>query len=390
MHEYIPPQQNININISYNVDSQKMSKNFFGKKTSKNTKMFGEKDGLDLNVKVPRKVVEINSKLEENRQLIQQKQLKNKKKNNKPANYESINDKRIKTEGNVANDPFALTIKKETKSRSIQKSCSHHYRSVNHQSTLITSKPTSKKNNSNHQKSKTKNKKTHNQSCMIFQKKSPPLPDVEHVVSTVGPNTTLQESKVQKKRVNSATLIKKDRMVDRLLNMSIINSEMGGSMLLGSENRESKVPESTKNLKLLLSSIDVRLIKQMETDTKQKASILQDVVGDGIELITYLNKIKRIPMERLNNFALKIQRFWRSKVRKSVVQYYSGLFKHASEGVKPEISLISEINGSPLEHFSHDENDTYSNIELVEKLADEESEKDGTEKEWLFDEDEEK
>lgn len=64
MHEYIPPQQNININISYNVDSQKMSKNFFGKKTSKNTKMFGDKDYLDLNVKVPKKVVEINSKLE--------------------------------------------------------------------------------------------------------------------------------------------------------------------------------------------------------------------------------------------------------------------------------------------------------------------------------------
>ena len=57
MHEYIPPQQNININISYNVENQKMSKSFFGKKTSKNGKIFGEKEYLDLNVKVPKKVV---------------------------------------------------------------------------------------------------------------------------------------------------------------------------------------------------------------------------------------------------------------------------------------------------------------------------------------------
>ena len=53
-------------------------------------------------------------------------------------------------------------------------------------------------------------------------------------MSTAIPNTTLQESKIQKKRVNSATLIKKDKMVNKLLNMSIINSEMGGSMLIAS------------------------------------------------------------------------------------------------------------------------------------------------------------
>ena len=63
----------------------------------------------------------------------------------------------------------------------------------------------------------------------------------------------------------------------------------------------------------------------METDHKQNPpSVLKDMVGDGIELIAYLNKIKRISMEKLNNSAIKIQRFWRSKVRKSIVE----AFKH--------------------------------------------------------------
>ena len=75
----------------------------------------------------------------------------------------------------------------------------------------------------------------------------------------------------------------------------------------------------------------------METDHKQNPpSILKDIVGDGIELITYLNKIKRVSMEKLNTSAIKIQRYWRIKVRKSVVSYYSGLFKHAASGIKAE------------------------------------------------------
>ncbi len=39
-------------------------------------------------------------------------------------------------------------------------------------------------------------------------------------------------------------------------------------------------------------------------------------------------------MEKLNKNAMKIQRYWRSKVRKSVVDYYSGVFKRAASGVK--------------------------------------------------------
>lgn len=55
MYEYIPSQQNININISYNVDGPKLSKTYFGKKISKNTKI-PDKDNLDLHAKLPKKV----------------------------------------------------------------------------------------------------------------------------------------------------------------------------------------------------------------------------------------------------------------------------------------------------------------------------------------------
>lgn len=63
MQEYIPSQQNININISYNVEGSKLSKSYFGKKINKNTKIVPEKDKIDLNVKVPKKIEEINAKL---------------------------------------------------------------------------------------------------------------------------------------------------------------------------------------------------------------------------------------------------------------------------------------------------------------------------------------
>lgn len=90
MHEYIPPQQNININISYNLDAPKMPKTFFGKKTHKNSKIVPEKNYFDLNVNVPKKADDLNPKLEENRQSIQSKNNKSKKKNTKILpNYDS-------------------------------------------------------------------------------------------------------------------------------------------------------------------------------------------------------------------------------------------------------------------------------------------------------------
>ena len=56
MHEYIPSQQNININISYNVDGPKLSKSYFGKKITKNNKIVPDKDNMDFHVKLPKKI----------------------------------------------------------------------------------------------------------------------------------------------------------------------------------------------------------------------------------------------------------------------------------------------------------------------------------------------
>lgn len=54
-----------------------------------------------------------------------------------------------------------------------------------------------------------------------------------------------------------------------------------------------------------MSSIDMRIIKNMEQDNRHnninKKSIFVDFnIGDGLELITFLNKIRRIPMDKLN------------------------------------------------------------------------------------------
>ena len=130
--------------------------------------------------------------MEENRQSIQSKNLKSKKKNLKCLpNYDSGFEKRVKTEGNVNGDPLSITCKKEPKNNSkiFKKSLSNHFKSLNHQSTQLTSKLTTKKTTSNQSKPKGKPKKSHNKSCMIsFQKKSPVFSDVEHIISTVGPS----------------------------------------------------------------------------------------------------------------------------------------------------------------------------------------------------------
>lgn len=51
----------------------------------------------------------------------------------------------------------------------------------------------------------------------------------------------------------------------------------------------------------------------MEQDNKNKKNIMIDNVGSGMELIQFLNKIRRIPLEKLNEKATIIQRFWRKK-----------------------------------------------------------------------------
>lgn len=45
-----------------------------------------------------------------------------------------------------------------------------------------------------------------------------------------------------------------------------------------------------------MNSIDLKIIKKMEQDNKNKKNTMIDNVGSGMELIQFLNKIRRIPL----------------------------------------------------------------------------------------------
>ena len=46
-----------------------------------------------------------------------------------------------------------------------------------------------------------------------------------------------------------------------------------------------------------MNSIDLKIIKKMEQDNQSKRNVLVDMnIGDGLNLIMFLNKIRRIPL----------------------------------------------------------------------------------------------
>jgi hypothetical protein len=46
-----------------------------------------------------------------------------------------------------------------------------------------------------------------------------------------------------------------------------------------------------------MNSIDLKIIKKMEQDNQSKRNVLVDMnIGDGLDLIMFLNKIRRIPL----------------------------------------------------------------------------------------------
>jgi len=80
----------------------------------------------------------------------------------------------------------------------------------------------------------------------------------EHLVSQVIPS-------IKKKRTQSAHLVKDDKIVSKLLNISLLASELGGSQIVTSERKSGdKTPH--RALKEYMSSIDLRIIKNMATD----------------------------------------------------------------------------------------------------------------------------
>jgi hypothetical protein len=132
-------------------------------------------------------------------------------------------DKRFKTDISAQLDPPSTTHKKELRqSKLFTKSSSQHYRSLNQATTQqLTSKPSCKKS-FQQVKPKKKEKKNHNASCMIsFNKKVPLISDVDHIVSTVGQGS---EARMPRKRINSANIIRNDKMVKKLMDMSVLAS----------------------------------------------------------------------------------------------------------------------------------------------------------------------
>lgn len=95
---------------------------------------------------------------------------------------------------------------------------------------------------------------------------------------------------------------------------------------------KNRVNQNTNNrikaeLQGFMSSVDMRIIKKMEQDNQSKKCIMVDFkIGEGLELIAFLTKIRRIPLEKLNERATKIQRFWRKKQTQTVIPYYSNMF----------------------------------------------------------------
>ena len=70
-----------------------------------------------------------------------------------------------------------------------------------------------------------------------------------------------------KKRAQSANVIKSDKFINRLLDMSVLTSELGGSIPMNQDKNKQFVngvenPAKTA-LQAFMSSVDMRIIKKM-------------------------------------------------------------------------------------------------------------------------------
>lgn len=345
MNEFISPHQNININISYNLaqSQEKVPKVIFGRKVPKIIK--ARCKDPDPELKNPRRTDFYFSKPDDKKPSAAKppQPLRKKQNNFTTSTDEIVIPRRLKTEGNFNSEIVAsTTCKKESKTstKNFSKSVWHNKSSTKQSTGLIKSVPVKKPA----VKSKKETPKNRNSSCMLYASKKHVMSDIDHVMSLV------TEPKVQaRKRASSASVIREDKFIGKLVNMSILGSEMGGSIPMH-ENSAKSNPRFRSNLQDFMNSLDVRVLKCMKKDqaSTQNKSVLADLmVGEGLELITYLNKIKRIPMERLNQSATVIQRFWREKAKESILPYYRDLFRNASLGM--QTMHTEDISGIDIE-----------------------------------------
>lgn len=157
-------------------------------------------------------------------------------------------DRRIKTEGPGTDFELYSAFKKD-------KTTHKHHKSI--QGPIGRQSQSTKKHNSQFKMSKTKT--GHITSCTMPNWKKTPLEfTAEHIVSQV--------TQPRKKRTQShSNFIKNDKVVSKLLNMSMLASELGGSQPITSERRANSSSHS-KMLKEYMSSMDMRIISRMQED----------------------------------------------------------------------------------------------------------------------------
>ena len=94
-------------------------------------------------------------------------------------------------------------------------------------------------------------------SCSLDWKKIPNQLN-EHIISQSA------SGGIKKKRAHS-TFAKDDKVVSKLLNISLLASELGGSMPMTSD-RKSGESSHSKAFKECMTSIDMRIIRSMQND----------------------------------------------------------------------------------------------------------------------------
>ena len=108
------------------------------------------------------------------------------------------------------------------------------------------------------------------------------MSDVDHVLS-MGP----EPKSHTKKRASSANIIRGDKFVDKMLNLSVLGSDLGASIPMHDDSAKLSFRNKSKNgaLQDFMNSIDMRVLKSMQADQKsqQKKAVLADLfLGEGL------------------------------------------------------------------------------------------------------------
>lgn len=279
----INPQQNININISYNLNASKPSR-----PTTKKCPKPPRLPNCDIDIKLKTK----HNHEEPKRTATNDKKSHKKKASNFIRNTftpDIFNDRRFKTEGPSADLEAA---KKEPKTKP-------HSKSTQPGAKAIAAAVSSKKSGS------TKAVRSGRQG---------------HVNSFLLINPKKQEGRQR----TEPSFSKNDRVVSKLLNMSMLASELGGSRPVTSERQSAD--SHSRTFKEYLSSMDMRLLRTMQDDVPVFVNHTHEQ-----NLVKSLMAARGLSLEQLTSRVVIIQRAWRKSLSQIVVHKYRQLFRQATD-----------------------------------------------------------